>query len=201
MYRYYFKRVFDAIISLIGLPFLLLLIIILAIIIKFEDRGPVFHTSFRLGKNGIPFKIFKFRSMIVNAPDLRLPDGSTFNDKNDSRVTKIGKFLRESSLDEFPQLLNVLMGQMSIIGPRPDLNSNDKFPEESKLILKVKPGITGYNQAYYRNETDWPEKIKNDLYYVENISFGFDMKILCKTVYMVIKRDKMYRKKTNSQIR
>ena len=194
MYQKYFKRIFDIIISLIGLPFLILIYIPVSILIKLEDGGPVFYNAMRIGKNGVPFRMYKFRTMKVNSPDIRLADGSTFNALDDPRVTKTGKFLRESSLDETPQLINILLGNMSFIGPRPDLNSNEKYATESNIILTAKPGITGYTQAYFRNETTWSEKIKNDLYYVEHLSFYLDLKIIFRTIYIVLKREKTYRR-------
>jgi lipopolysaccharide/colanic/teichoic acid biosynthesis glycosyltransferase len=111
-----------------------------------------------------------------------MDDGSAYVSKDDPRITRIGKFIRETSIDELPQLINVLIGQMSLIGPRPDLVSNNEYPEEYKSVFSVRPGLTGYNQAYYRNEVNWSEKLKNDLYYVEKISFCFDLKILLKTI-------------------
>lgn len=193
MYKVFFKRVLDILIALLFLPFFLILFIPVAILIKLEDWGPVLYTAERLGKNKVPFKMYKFRSMSVNAPDIRLADGSTFNGKDDPRVTKIGKFLRESSIDEIPQLLNVLIGDMSVIGPRPDVHSDEEYPNEYKAFLEVKPGITGYNQAYYRNETNRLEKMKNDKYYADHISFLFDIRIFFKTIAVVLKREKMYK--------
>jgi undecaprenyl phosphate N,N'-diacetylbacillosamine 1-phosphate transferase len=196
MYNKYFKRILDLFVSILGLFLFASIYFPIAILIKLEDNGPVFYNSRRIGKDGIPFLMYKFRSMKVNSPDIRLLDGSTFNDINDRRVTKIGKFLRETSLDEIPQFLNILLGQMSLIGPRPDpLDSLDSYPIEYLSFLMAKPGITGYNQAYFRNEANSLEKLKHDLYYKNNISFFFDIKIFLKTVYVVLKRDKLYRKK------
>ena len=175
MYKKVFKRIFDLSIALLTLPFFLLIFIPVAILIKIEDGGPVLYTAERLGRNKVPFRMFKFRSMKVNAPDIRLADGSTFNSKDDARVTRIGKVLRESSIDEIPQLLNVLKGDMSLIGPRPDVSSNEEYPEQYKSFLTAKPGITGYNQAYFRNETNRMEKMKNDKYYADRISFLLDL--------------------------
>ena len=137
--------------------------------------------------------MFKFRSMKVNAPDLRNADGSTFNSDNDQRVTKVGRFLRKTSLDETPQFLNVLIGNMSLIGPRPHVVSKgykyEELPPEKKHRLLVRPGITGFNQAYYRNSVSAEEKIQNDNYYVDHISFSLDVKILLHTVVSVLKRE------------
>lgn len=193
MYKIFFKRLFDIIFSLIALPFFLLLYIPVAILIKLEDGGPVLYCANRLGKNKVPFKMFKFRSMKVNAPDIRLADGSTFSSNDDSRVTKIGKKLRESSLDEIPQMLNVLLGDMSVIGPRPDVASDEEYPEEFKSFFSIRPGVTGFNQAYFRNETNRWEKMKNDKYYADNLSLWMDIKVFFKTISVVIKRENMYR--------
>ena len=140
--------------------------------------------------------MFKFRSMKVNAPDLRNADGSTFNGENDPRVTKIGRIMRKTSLDELPQFLNVLFGDMSLIGPRPHLTTHytsyDDLDVEQKRRLDVRPGITGYSQAYFRNSIGQDEKNKNDIYYVENISFVFDMRILFHTIMTVLKHENIY---------
>ena len=123
--------------------------------------------------------MFKFRTMIVNAPDIRLSDGSTYNGDDDPRITRVGRFLRKTSIDELPQILNVLLGDMSFIGPRPDpVDWLDKYSEKEKIILSVRPGITGYNQAYYRNSADGAMKLKNDVYYAENISFSLDLSLI-----------------------
>lgn len=186
MYKYV-KRVLDIIISFFSIPLIALSTIIVGIFIKLEDRGPVFYLADRIGKNGKIFKMYKYRSMKVNAPDIRLEDGSTFNSEKDDRVTKVGKIIRKFSIDEIPQLLNVLKGDMSLVGPRPDsamwLNN---YTEEEKVILKVRPGITGYNQVVSRNFSNTKEKLKNDIYYVEHISLGFDVKILFKTIGCVV---------------
>ena len=135
--------------------------------------------------------MFKFRSMKVNAPDIRNADGSTFNSEDDPRVTKIGKFLRKTSLDEVPQILNVLLGDMSLVGPRPNLPSvpYNSLPDIEKKRLNVRPGITGYNQAYFRNSVSSEVKFKNDVYYVENVSLIFDLRILIHTVISVFKHE------------
>lgn len=121
MYKQYIKRGIDIVLSLIALPFVLIVIIIMAPIIFINDPGPIFYNGLRRGKNGKTFKMFKFRSMYVNSPDIRNVDGSTFNSDDDPRVTKIGKIMRKLSIDEIPQLLNVLIGDMSFVGPRPTL--------------------------------------------------------------------------------
>ncbi|MGN9119667.1 sugar transferase [Turicibacter bilis] len=193
MYKKYFKRLLDVIIVIPGILIGLILMIPIAITIYLEDKGPVFYNAERLGKNGKVFKMYKFRSMKVNAPDLRMADGSTFNGENDPRLTKVGCFIRKTSLDEIPQLLNVLKGDMSLIGPRPDLPEHKKMyvgNEERKL--EVQPGITGYSQAYFRNSIEWKERIQNDIYYIDHLTFIMDIKVLLKTIHSVFFRKNIY---------
>lgn len=193
MYKSTVKRIIDVVISLLFLPILILLIVIIGIAIKKEDRGPVFYKAERLGKNGIPFNMYKFRTMKVNAEDIRNEDGSTFCGEGDSRLTKIGKTLRSTSLDELPQLLNVLAGQMSLIGPRPDLvEMLSVYGGKEKRKLIIVPGITGFNQAYYRNSISMRKRFANDVFYVENLSFILDVKILLKTFILLVERKHVY---------
>ena len=193
MYKHFFKRLIDICIGLVALPFVLLVIVVFAPIIYFTDRGPVFYNANRAGEDYKPFKMFKFRSMYVNSPDLKNADGSTYNSDNDPRVTPIGRFMRKTSLDEFPQFLNILKGDISIIGPRPKLYCPEKYPnglpEYMKKSFTVKPGVTGYAQAYYRNSITNEEKFKWDGYYAENISFMMDVKIIFKTIKSVLFRE------------
>ncbi len=152
----------------------------------------------RLGCFGKPFKMYKLRSMKVNAPDIRLADGSTYNGDDDPRVTKFGKFARKTSIDELPQIINILKGDMSFIGPRPDtLSGLADYSEEDMLILTVRPGITGYNQAINRNSVLTKEKHQNDIYYVEHMSIGFDIKIIFMTLMTVLKRKNVNRDGAN----
>lgn len=192
MYRFLFKRVIDIIGAIVLLPFVLLEIIILAPIIWLTDKGPVFYNANRAGKDYKPFKMFKLRSMYVNSPDLKNADGSTFNSDNDPRVTPIGRIMRKTSLDEFPQFLNILIGDMSFVGPRPKLyhaeNTLDSFEGEKRKSYTVKPGITGYAQAYFRNSITQDEKFHWDAYYADNVSFRMDVKIICQTVVSVLGR-------------
>ena len=161
MYKYFFKRLFDIFIGLLGFPFFLIAFLVFAPIIKLTDKGSVFYNAERIGRNGKLFKMYKFRSMYVNSPDIRLTDGSTFNGEDDPRETKIGKFIRATSIDELPQILNILNGTMSLIGPRPDPPDwLDKYPEEIRVFLTVRPGLTGYSQAYYRNSADGEQQMK-----------------------------------------
>ena len=200
MYKRFFKRLFDIVLALLALPVVLLVIIIFAPIIYFTDKGPVFYNAERVGKDGKPFKMYKLRSMYVNAPDIRLADGSTYNAEDDPRVTPIGRFLRKTSIDELPQILNILQGRMSWIGPRPDpLDWLDRYPEDVKEFLTVRPGVTGYSQAYFRNSVDGIEKMKNDVYYARNCSFKLDVKIFFKTVAVVLKGENTYKDTTNEE--
>lgn len=194
MYQKYIKRFLDFIIALIALPFVLLIILIVSPFILFDDGFPIFYNANRIGQYGKLFKMYKFRSMKKNAPDIRLVDGSTYNGEDDPRVTKIGKILRKTSIDEIPQLLNMLKGDMSLIGPRPDPPDwLEKYPEDVKIFLNVKPGITGYNQAYYRNSADGEEKMKNDAYYAIHCSFVIDVKIFFKTIMTVLGNKNTYK--------
>lgn len=193
LYTKVFKRFFDVVFSIILMPFFLILYIVVGIAIKLDDGGPIFYCGERLGRYGKPFKMYKFRSMKVNAPDWRLEDGSTYNAEDDPRQTKVGKFLRKTSVDEIPQLLNIFKGEMSFIGPRPDtLDSYEGYLEEEKVRLNVLPGITGYSQAFYRNSISAKEKIKNDVFYVQNLSFGMDVKIFIKTIFVIFKKEKVF---------
>ena len=194
MYKCFFKRFFDIIIALLFLPFILFVFVVIAPIIYFTDKGPVFYNAKRAGKRAKQFKMFKFRSMYVNSPDLRNADGSTYNGEDDPRVTRIGKILRKTSLDELPQLLNVLLGDMSFVGPRPTLATKtwDELDDVRKKRASIRPGITGYSQAYYRNSITQDEKFAYDAYYVEHMSLWLDVKILLQTVISVIKRDHIF---------
>lgn len=192
MYQQFFKRLFDIIGSLILFPFVLIEIIILAPIIWITDRGPIFYNAPRIGRKREMYKMFKLRSMYVNSPDLKNPDGSTFNSDNDPRVTPIGRIMRKTSLDEFPQFLNVLIGDMSFVGPRPRLPKNNKTWEEldevKKKVYGIRPGITGYSQAYFRNSITQDEKFEKDAYYADHVTLWMDIKILFQTFWSVIAR-------------
>ncbi|MDO4662566.1 MAG: sugar transferase [Tissierellia bacterium] len=194
MYNKIIKRLLDFIFSLLLTPLVLLICLIFGILIYIEDKGPIFYIAKRRGLKGRVFNMYKLRSMKVNAPDIRNKDDSTFNSENDPRVTKIGKFMRKASIDEIPQLINVLKGDMSFIGPRPSLvsrNYND-LDFFRKKRLEVRPGITGYSQAYFRNSIGQDEKIKKDCIYVDKVSFMVDFKIFFKTIKSVIFRKNIY---------
>ncbi len=193
MYRTFLKRVFDILISVIALPFVLAVSLILSVIIFAEDRRSPLFVADRLGKGGRTFKMLKLRTMKKNMPDLRNPDGSTYNSENDYRLTKCGKWIRKLSLDELPQVLNVLKGDMSLVGPRPDLPSQAQYyvnNERDKLL--VRPGITGYSQAYFRNSISWKERIQFDIFYIQNLTFLMDLKIVFKTIAVLFRSKNIY---------
>ena len=193
-----FKRAIDIILSFIGLIVLSPIFLIVAIAIKLDSKGPVFFKHNRLGKNGKTIKIYKFRTMCDHAEDM-IKD---FNEEqkrefkenykltNDPRITKVGNFLRRTSLDELPQMLNILKGDLSIIGPRPIIEEEiEKYGPNKAKFLSVKPGLTGYWQANGRSNTSYEDRIKMELYYVDNMSFLLDIKIFFKTILVVLKKD------------
>ena len=184
----------DILLSFIALPFFLIILIIVAPMIYLEDRGTVFYKAKRRGRNGSVFEMYKFRSMKMNSPDIRNKDNSTYNSPDDSRITKIGGILRKTSVDEIPQLLNVLKGDMSLIGPRPITIDRplSEYDEKRRVRLTVRPGVTGYTQAYFRNSISQEEKLQKDAEYAQNITCLGDLKILCKTIETVILRKNIY---------
>lgn len=189
------KRIFDIIFSLLLLLPVLLVVGICCVLIKLVDGGPIFYCGERLGKNGRVFKMYKLRTMIVNAPDLRNADGSTYNSPGDSRLTKSGNILRKTSFDELPQIINILIGDMSFIGPRPDLPEHiNIYVDDEMRKLEVLPGVSGYNQANLRNAVQWKDRLKNDVYYVNNLSFLLDLKILFKTIKVILRQEFIYNK-------
>ena len=190
------KRIFDFVASFFGLVLLLPVFLIVAIAIKLEDpKGPVFYSQTRLGKQQQPFKMYKFRSMIVNADkllkklaDQNEVDGAMFKIKRDPRVTNVGRFIRKHSLDELPQLMNVLLGQMSLVGPRPPLPREvAEYTEYDRQRLLVKPGCTGLWQVTIRNEACFKEMVRLDLLYIRNRGVWFDVKVLVKTIGIFLK--------------
>lgn len=190
------KRIFDLCISVVALPFFAVLYIIVGLAIKIEDGGPVFYMADRIGKDGTLLRMYKFRSMKVNSPNIVNPDGSTYNSPTDSRLTKVGKFIRETSIDEIPQILNILKGEMSLIGPRAsEYDALPGYKEDELDKMKVLPGITGYTQAYFRNGLTTREKRLKDAWYANNASLWLDTKIFFKTIQTVIKRENVYTNK------
>lgn len=200
MYRRVIKRFLDILLSIIALPPFFILLVVIAPFIYFTDKGSIFYCGKRIGRYGKLYTMYKFRSMRMNAPDIRLADGSTYNGEDDPRVTKIGKILRATSIDEIPQILNVLQGDMSLIGPRPDPPDwLDRYPEDIKVFLNVRPGITGYSQAYFRNSADGEQKMRNDVYYAENYTLWMDLKIFFKSIAVVLLRENTYKDITNEE--
>jgi len=190
------KRVFDFFASLAGLLILSPLFLAIAVAIKLEDpKGTVFYSQVRLGQNQVPFKMYKFRSMVSNADELLTEllakneiNGAMFKMRTDPRVTRTGRFIRKYSLDELPQLLNVLLGQMSLVGPRPPLPREVKeYTDYDKQRLSVKPGCTGLWQATVRNSVGFDEMVKLDLIYISRRSVSFDLYVIFKTLIVFIK--------------
>jgi len=176
------KRVIDIGVSVVGIILLAPVMIIIMIIIKLGSPGPVFYLSQRMGRNGKPFIMYKFRSMYVNSPALRNPDGSMRVEKKDQRVTRVGRILR-LGFDELPQLFNVLKGDMSLIGPRPDpLEAFSHYRGEEQHKLLVRPGITGLAQVTGRTDIPWQERLKYDLDYLDHQSLWLDCKIAFYTI-------------------
>ncbi len=195
------KRMFDIIFSVFGLILFSPVLIGISIVIKKEDRGPVFYRGIRVGRYGKPFRIFKFRTMVVDAEKI----GASSTAEDDPRITKIGKWIRKYKLDELPQLLNVLKGEMSFVGPRPQVPwAVELYNEKEKRILDVRPGITDYASIKFRNEAEIlknskdpdktylekiaPEKLKLSLKYLENMSLWSDIKIIFTTIRAVFQK-------------
>jgi lipopolysaccharide/colanic/teichoic acid biosynthesis glycosyltransferase len=194
MYRSLIKQFIDYIIALLFLPILGVLSVLVFIPIKIEDGGTLFYKGKRLGKDMKEFNIYKFRTMKPNAEDIREADGSTYIASDDVRLTRIGRLLREISIDELPQIINVLRGEMSFIGPRPSPIGNEQlYPDWYKNKFNIKPGITGLVQAFYRNEAPVRLKQRIDILYVRRLSFGLDSKIIIQTIYMVLNKKGIYR--------
>ena len=183
----YIKRIMDIVLSIIGLIILSPILLITSIAIKIDSKGPIIFKQERIGKSGKVFKIYKFRSMIVGAEN---KGTGVYSGKNDNRVTKIGKFIRLTSIDELPQLLNILKGEMSFIGPRPVLTYHpwkyEEYTQEQLKRFDVRPGVTGLAQINGRKQVEWNKRIQYDVEYAENVSFILDFKIFFKTVINVL---------------
>lgn len=192
------KKSMDLILSFIGLILLIPVFLILAILVKLDSKGPVFYAHTRKGKNRSGIKIYKFRTMYSNSDEIF----ESFSDEqkeeyyknfkldNDPRVTKVGDFLRRTSLDEIPQLINVLKGDLSLVGPRPIVEKEIcKYGQYADKLFSVIPGITGYWQSHGRSDTSYEERIEMDMYYIDNRSILLDIKIMFKTVISVIKKE------------
>ena len=187
------KRALDVAGSLIVLLVCSPLLLVLAMLITLDSKGSPFFCQTRVGKDGKLFTLYKLRTMVVNAADLRNADGSTFNSDHDPRVTRVGRFLRRTSLDELPQLVNVLKGDMSLVGPRPDLPDQVRFyTERQRKRLLVKPGLTSWAIVHGRNSLPWEQRRELDVEYVERYSFWLDVVILFRTLALVLRRQGVY---------
>jgi lipopolysaccharide/colanic/teichoic acid biosynthesis glycosyltransferase len=186
MYRHFFKRVLDLFLSLVLLLLLWPILLIVAVVIKIDSRGPVIFKQERLGKGGRVFRIYKFRSMCVGAEHT---GSGVYSGKGDARVTKVGRIIRATSIDELPQLLNILKGDMSFIGPRPPLTYHpwpiEEYSEEQRKMFLVRPGITGWAQINGRKGVEWHDRIKLSVWYVEHLTLWLDVKIFFLTIFKV----------------
>lgn len=185
MYKNFFKRVFDIVFAMLGIVIAGIPMLIVALCIKLDSAGPVLFKQDRIGKDGKVFKIYKFRSMCVGAEK-----GGVYSDNQDPRVTKVGRILRATSLDELPQLFNVLKGDMSFIGPRPPLTyhpwSIEEYSDFQKRMFEVRPGITGWTQTHGRKDVEWHHRIELNVWYVDHLTLWLDLKILFLTVFKVL---------------
>ncbi len=182
----YFKRFCDILIAVVVLLGCLPFLLITAILIKLESKGPVIFRQKRLGLHGVPFEIYKFRSMCVGAEK---QGSGVYSFKGDSRITRVGRIIRATSIDELPQLVNILKGDMALIGPRPALTYHpwpyEQYTEHQKRMFDVRPGVTGWAQVNGRKEVPWPERIELNIEYVDRLSFAFDAKIFFMTIFKV----------------
>ena len=192
------KRIFDIVSSVIALIITSPFFIIVAIAIRLESKGKIIFGHTRIGKNGVPFKVYKFRSMYENAAEIfesfteeqKKEYYENFKLDNDPRVTKVGDFIRKTSLDELPQLINIIKGDMSVVGPRPIVEKEiEKYGKYFDKVFSIKGGLTGYWQANGRSCTSYDERVQMDIYYVENRNLWLDMKIIFKTVISVVKKE------------
>lgn len=201
-FEFILKRIIDIFGSLVGLTLTLPFMVIIAIIVKFTSRGPVFFIQERLGLNGKIFKIIKFRTMVTNAENIG--DGLLVKNEKDSRITKIGRFLRSTSLDELPQLFNVLKGDMSLVGPRPPVPYHPyKYSDYNHIQrrrFEMKPGITGLAQITVRNSVSWDERIAIDIEYIEKFNIWLDLEIIFKTLIKIFKKESIYYQSKNEAI-
>lgn len=183
----HFKRACDIVIAGLGTIAVSPILALTAIAVKLESKGPVIFKQERLGLKGKIFKIYKFRSMVVGAEKT---GSGVYSFKGDSRITRIGRFIRATSIDELPQLFNILKGEMSLIGPRPALTYHpwpfEKYTEHQKRMFDVLPGVTGWAQVNGRKEVPWPERIEMNIEYVDNYSIGMDLRIIWMTIFKVL---------------
>ena len=197
-------RIMDLSLILFAAPYIILTFVIIMILIKLDSRGPVFYRQARIGRFGRKFHVYKFRTMVQNAdqilqtylensPELKAEWLATHKLKQDPRVTRIGSILRKLSLDELPQLWNIVIGDMSLVGPRPIVDAEvEKYGKCFDLYIKVRPGLTGLWQVSGRNDTTYERRVELDEFYVLNRSLRLDLQILWKTVFVVLKKDGAY---------
>lgn len=187
MYRRYGKRFLDILISLTALTVLAVPMLIVALIVKLESKGPAIFKQERLGRDGKVFLLYKFRSMCVNAEHT---GSGVYSEKGDPRVTRIGKILRATSIDELPQFINILKGDMSLIGPRPPLTYHpwpiEEYTDEQRKMFSVRPGVTGWAQVHGRKKVEWNERIKLNIWYIDHMSLWLDIKIIFMTAFKVL---------------
>jgi len=185
------KRMLDVVVSLAALLLLAPVMALLAVAVRTTSRGPILFRQQRLGLAGIPFPILKFRTMRQNAEDIRNPDGSAYSAADDPRVTRVGRWMRHTSLDELPQLWNVVRGEMSLVGPRPDQTDQLRYyTPEDRIKLRMRPGITGLAQISGRNRITWERRRQLDSEYVTHWTLGSDLRILLMTIpYVLLRRD------------
>jgi undecaprenyl phosphate N,N'-diacetylbacillosamine 1-phosphate transferase len=197
------KRAVDLALATLALLTLLPLALLISVVVKLSSRGPVLFRQKRLGKDGAPFVLYKFRTMRQNAPLVRNLDGSAFVGAGDSRLTPVGRFLRDSTLDEIPQLINVIKGDMSIVGPRPDLVEQlEIYDDLMRRKLEVKPGMASLSLVHGRNSLTWYRRAELDVYYVDHCSLKFDAEIFIKAFLQVLlRRGVYYAKDYNGEVR
>lgn len=193
-WNFILKRFIDLFGGLFGLIIISPILFIIALLIKFTSNGPILFKQDRLGKDGKIFKILKFRTMVLNAE--KIGDGLFVKNEADDRITIVGKYLRATSLDELPQLFNVIRGEMSLVGPRPPVphhpHSYDDYTDFQRRRFSMKPGITGLAQLTVRNSVSWAERIPLDIEYVDTFNIWLDMKILFKTIMKILVRESIY---------
>ena len=187
MYKHFFKRFFDSVIAICALILLSPVMLITALAVRLESEGPVIFRQKRLGLDGKEFEILKFRSMANNSEHT---GSGVYSGKDDMRVTKVGKIIRKTSIDELPQLVNILKGEMALIGPRPPLTYHpwpiEEYTDGQRRMFEVRPGITGWAQIHGRKEVEWNRRIELNVWYVDHVSFLLDLKIMFKTVFKVL---------------
>ena len=185
MYKNHIKRLIDVILSVRAIIVLSWLYLIIAILIKCTSKGPVLFKQDRIGKDGKVYQIYKFRSMKVGAER-----SGVYSDKKDPRVTGVGRFIRATSIDELPQLFNILKGDMALIGPRPPLTYHpwkwEEYSDYQKRMFEVRPGITGWAQTHGRKDVEWNKRIELNVWYVDHVSFGLDFKIFWLTIFKIL---------------